>query len=152
MKMAVLIVAVMAPMLLVSPVRAQEDPAPESKDPTEQSARKIKGLQKERIAVLKKLSEQLASLYKNGRVDYGEMLEAARQLAEAELEAAETDKERLELYQNLVTLLKQYESWTVAQFQAARGAEASVLKARSQRLAAEIQLEKMKIKVAKAAK
>lgn len=152
MKMPALIVAMMASMLLISPVRAQEGSAPASKDQTEESAKKIKELQKERIAVLKKLTDQLANLYKFGRVDYGEVLQASRQLAEAELEVAETDKERVELYQKLIAALKEHEEWVTRDFRAGRVPGAGLLKAKAERLEAEILLEKVKVKVAKAGK
>jgi hypothetical protein len=149
MKLPALIVAVMASTLLVSPVRAQEGMEPAGKDSTDGSASRIKELEKERIAVLKKLTEQLSSLYQKGRVDYGELLETTRLLAEAELEAAETDKERLEVYQKLIAALKEHEEWVTRDFRAGRVPGAGLLKAKAERLEAEIRLEKLKMKLAK---
>ena len=112
----------------------------------------MKELRKERIAVLKKLTDQLTILFKNATVPYDEVLESMQSLSEAELEIAETDKERVELYKKLIDALKQREAVAEAQWKAARATETSVLKWRAKRLVAEIHLEQAKLKVANAAK
>lgn len=147
MRMSASISVVFATTLLASAA-----PVPGDKARIAESAKKVKELRLERIAVLKKMNEQLATLYKHARVPADETLEAAQLLAEAELEIAETDKERVELYTKLIDVLKQGESIAEAQRQAGRGVEASVLKWKAKRLAAEIQLEQAKLKVANAGK
>jgi hypothetical protein len=146
------ILAVIAATLLVSPIRSQEGATPASKDKTDASAKKVQELRKERIAVLEKMTEQLAALFRTAKVDYVEVLEAQRLLLEAKLDAAETDKERVELYKQLVDVLKAREKSAEARRQAGREIEPNVLKARARRLEAEIHLEQAKMKAAKAGK
>ena len=152
MRIPTSILAVLAAALLASSARPLLRAATADKDKTADSVKKVKELRKERIAVLKKLTEQLTELYKNARTPYFEVLEARRQLAEAELDAAETDKDRVEVYKSLVAVLKAHESWADDKRKAGRGTEADVLKARARRLEAEIHLEQARTKVAKESK
>jgi hypothetical protein len=140
MRMPASILAVMAATLLVSQVRPQE------------GVKKVEELRKERIAVLKNLTDALEALYKSSNATFDEVLEARHLLIDAELEAAKTDAERVELYKNLVVVLKAYESWADVQHKTARATVASVLKAKAKRLEAEIHLEQAKMKVAKGGK
>jgi hypothetical protein len=110
MRMSASILAVIAATLLASPTYPQERSTPASKDQTDELVQKVKELRKERLAVLEDLTAQLAKLYTRGRVEIDELLEARRLLSEAELEAAKTEAERIELYKNLVVALKGYES------------------------------------------
>ncbi len=152
MKMPASILAVMAATLLVSPIRPQEGATSANKDQTDESVKKVKELRKERIAVLKDLTDALETLYQHAHASIDEVLEARQLLIAAELEAAKTDAERVELYKKLVVVLKAYESWADQRVKAARGNAASVLKAKAKRLEAEIHLEQAKMKVAKAGK
>jgi len=152
MRKSVSMLAVIAATLMVSSAPAQERATPANIARTEESAKKVKELRKERIAVLKKLTDQLTILFKNATVPYDEVLESMQSLSEAELEIAETDKERVELYKKLIDALKQREAVAEAQWKAARATETSVLKWRAKRLVAEIHLEQAKLKVANAAK
>jgi outer membrane protein TolC len=146
------ILAVIAATLLVSSTHSQERATRVSKDQTDESVKKVKELRKERIAVLKELAEALEALYTSARVPIAEVLEARQLLTEAEVEAAKTEAERVEIYKRLVLVLKRYESIADAQRRAGRATRASVLKAKAMRLEAEIHLEQAKRKVAKAGK
>lgn len=150
MRMFAPILAVMAAALLVSNARPQERTAPASKDQADESVKKVKELQKERIAVLKKLVDHVNTSFHKALVGYDEVLEAMHQLSEAELEAAETDKERVEICKNLVDALKKRESLAEAGFKSGRVSGPVVLKATAKRLEAEIRLERVKMKVAPA--
>jgi hypothetical protein len=152
MRLFTSILAVSAAALLASSAPAQGRAAPASKDQAEGSAKKVKELRKERIAVLKDLTDQLTRLYQSARVSFDEVLAARQSLAEAELEAAETDKERVKIYEGLVAELKAYESTAEAQRKAGRGTAANVLEAKARRLEAQIHLERAKMKLAKAKK
>jgi hypothetical protein len=148
-----------AAALLVSPARSQERASPAGKSPADESVKKVKELRKERIAVLKEYVAVLIELRKKpvpdefgGGVQYEDVLEAKRLLCEAELEAAETDTERVELYTRLVGVLKDLEMQAEHKMAMARGLITGVLKAKARRLEAEIYLEQAKMKVAKAGK
>jgi outer membrane protein TolC len=152
MRLFASILAVSAATLLVSSAPAQGRAAPAKKDQAEESVKKVKELRKERITVLKDLTDQLLKLYQSARVPFDEVLTARQSLAEAELEAAETDTERVKIYKDLVGVLEGYESLTEARRKAGRGTAADVLKAKARRLQAEIHLEQVKMKLAKAKK
>jgi hypothetical protein len=145
------ILAVIAAMMLVSSARAQERVAPTSKDQGDESLKKVKALQQERIDVLKKQVELLTALFKNARVSHDDVLDAMEMLLNAELEVAETDTARIKLYKNLVDTLRQREVLAERHQQLGRATELRVLKVKARRLEAEIRLEQAKME-AKAAK
>jgi hypothetical protein len=146
------IVAVLAAMLLVSSTLAQEKAAPVTKDQADESVKKVKKLREERIATLEEVVDDLTILFKASRGDYEDLLEAQRVLIEAKLEYAETDEERVKLYEKLVAILKKRETYAEGLAQAGRVVRPIVLKAKARRLAAEIHLEQAKMKLAKPAK
>jgi membrane fusion protein (multidrug efflux system) len=144
MKMPALILTVVAATLLIAPASAQDTVNLPRKEQIQKSTRKVKELQKERLAVLKALTEQLARLYQNARVEFGELLEARVQLFQAEVDAAEKQSDRLTLYKNLVDELKQYEKVAQGRVESGRGLMTTVLKIKARRLEAEIHLEEAK--------
>lgn len=129
-----------------------ERAAPAPKDRADEPSKAVKELRKERIAVLKKQVGELTTMFRNARLDYGKVLEAMQLLAEAELDAAETDQQRVERYKNLVTVLKQCEERGQARLRAGRATATAVLQPKAKRLEAEIRLEQVKIAAAKAGK
>ncbi|HXD88024.1 MAG TPA: hypothetical protein VN641_16170 [Urbifossiella sp.] len=152
MRIPMPILVVMVAALLVSPASPHEGAASLTMEQTDDSIKKVKELKKERIAVLREMSDLLAKLFVAGRVPYGELGEGRRLLTEAEVEAANTDAERVELYKKLVAALKQDESLAETRYKAGRDTHATILKARAHRLGAEIHLEQLKTKAAKAGK
>ena len=143
MRLFALILALGAAVLLAVPARSQ-GPPPAAKRPAEESAKKVKELQKERITVLKELTQQLTDLYKHGRAPVDELLDARTRLCQAEREAAETDAQRVALDQAFVDALKGFETQAEAMRQAGRGTTAAVLKVKAKRLEVEIQMERAK--------
>jgi membrane fusion protein (multidrug efflux system) len=146
MKMPATLLAVLAATLLIARVGAQDKANPPRPEPVPGSAKMgaaktVKELQKERLAVLQELTDQLTRLYQNARVDLRELLEARLQLLQAQLDAAEKPSERLALYKNIVDELRQYEKIAQAKVEAAQGTSADVLKIKARRLEAEIHLQ-----------
>jgi hypothetical protein len=121
---------------------------PPRKEPGE-SAKKVKDLRTERVATLKELVALYVKLYQSGRGSHSEVLEAQMLLLRAELDAAETEAERVTLYQKAVDAMKTFEGLARAQREAGLGTQAAVLRLRASRLEVEIQLEQAKMKVAK---
>ena len=152
MRRPALILTVMAATLLIAPASPQDGVHPSREDQTEESARKIKGLQKERIATLKEMADLNTRLFQSGHASFEAALEARVLVFEAELDAAEKESDRITLYKNLVDVLKGYEELANQRVKAARGTEASVLKVKARRLEAEINLERAKVKAAKESK
>lgn len=136
----------------VKPPAAKDDKEPSRKEQIEESAKKIKELQKERIATLKEMADQATHLYQSGRVSFEPVLEARLQLLKAELDAAEKESERITLHKKFVDAMKDYETWTEERVKSARGTAATVLKVKAMRLEAEIHLEQAKVKEAKEGK
>src|SRR5262245_32085032 len=139
MRIPASVLAVLAATLFASPVLSEEP------------AEKVKALQRDRIAVLKDLTEVLEKLYTNARVEINEPLQARQLLLEAELEAAKTEAERLEIYKKFAVAMKQHEETADARRMAGRATTAEGLKAKAMRLEAEIRLEKEKAKAANGA-
>ncbi len=149
MKTLALIATVMAAALLIAAASPRETVGKSRKDQHEESAKKVKELQKERIATLKEMAEALAKLFQHGNVTYGEVAEARTLLFKAELDAAEKESERITLYQKRVQALKEAEKLAEQRVKAAIGTRATVLKIKAMRLEAEIDLERAKAKAAK---
>jgi outer membrane protein TolC len=141
------------PALLLAVMLATLAPAQDKvippKEQIEQSAKKVKQLQKERIATLKDLVDHAVAGYQNARASYEEVFEAQILLLNAELEAAEKESERITLYKKLVDALKAYEELANAQKESGKGTATGVLKIKARRLEAEIHLEQAKVKEAK---
>src|SRR5262249_46926921 len=138
MRKRALIVMVVVAMLQVLSVSAEDGVNLSPKEQIEASAKKIKELQQQRIAILKDVVEICTQVYQRGRVSFEEVLEANLQLLNAELDVAEKESDRIELYKNTVEMLKQYEQTAAAAVDAARGTQAALLKIRARRLEIEI--------------
>lgn len=145
MKMAATFLTAVAAILSVAPASPQDGVNPRAKEQIEASAQRIKDLQKERIAVLERVVEQLNALAQRAQAEPGEVMEATLLLFQARLDAAEKMADRVTLYKNLANLLKQYEEAAHQRAQAARGTEAALLKIRAKRLEAEIHLEQAQL-------
>lgn len=120
---------------------APKDPPP--KDQPGGNA-KVRELQKERLAVLRQIADQTNTAYKGGQVPLTTVLEAQREVNAAELELCETHKERLIFLEKKVELANDTEKNTEKLVQAHTAPRAHLLRARANRLHAEIELEKEK--------
>jgi membrane fusion protein (multidrug efflux system) len=147
MRMPALILTVVAATLLMAVASAQDRVNLSRKEEIQKSAKKVKELQKERIATLKAMADLNARLFQSGRVSFEAALEARVMVFEAELGAAEKESDRVTLYKNLVDVLKEHEEVAKQRVKTARGTEASVLKVKARRLEAEIHLEQAKVKM-----
>lgn len=110
---------------------------------------KVKQLQNERVVALKDLAQVTDTLYRKARAEAGPAYDTRQLLLNAEVELTESDAERIKLYEDFVSAMKEYEEIATVRKQAARGTEADVLKAKTVRLEAEIGLEKLKSKAEK---
>jgi outer membrane protein TolC len=114
------------------------------KERIEESAKKVKELQKERIATLKQMAEIISDQFRNGNVSFEDVLEARLLVLKAELDAAEKESDRITLYKDIVDELKKFEMVADDRVKAARGAKSNFLKIKARRLEAEINLERAK--------
>jgi multidrug resistance efflux pump len=110
---------------------------------------KVKELLKERLATLRELVKlETLVYYKAGAGSYDQVHEAARMLLQAELEQCDSDKERVALLEKFVAEVKKQEQLAVQLNKAGRGPTGTALKAKADRLQAEIALERARAKLA----
>jgi hypothetical protein len=152
MRIPALILTVMAATLLMSPASPQDRVNQSRKEQIEESAKRVKELQKERIATLKEMADLIAEMAKNARAPHEEVYEARLLVLKAELDAAEKESDRIMLYKKIVDELKEFETFADKRVKFARVSTSSVLKAKARRLEAEIDLERAKAKEGKEAK
>jgi len=107
---------------------------------------KVNALLQERLTTLREAAATTSKAYETGIESFAEVIAANQAVRSAELEMCATDKERVALLEKMVTEAKGYE--TVAAQRAATGLvpAASGLRAKVNRLEAEIALERMKNK------
>lgn len=105
---------------------------------------KVRELQKERLALLRQLADQLTAANKRGETSVASVLEAQREVLAAELELCETGKERFAVLEKRVELAKEIEKATEKAVEARAVSAADLLRAKANRLQAEIELEKAK--------
>lgn len=130
-------------------VGAEDKVNPPPKERTQDPSKKIKELQKERIATLKQAAEVSLRLAQRDRLDVQEAVEDRMTLLKAELEVTEKEPDRITLYTKVLEELKAYEEMAKARHQAARGTELPVHKIKAERLEVEIEIEKAKVLGAK---
>ena len=110
------------------------------------ASKKIRELHKERIATLKQVVDAATAEYEIGAsTTTSEHVSQARLLLlNAELDACETDQERVKVHTSIVELLKENETGLDASVNAGNGSTKELLKAKAERLKAEIALEEAK--------
>src|SRR5436305_3092269 len=118
MKMPALLVTVFVTMtaaaLLVAPAIPQDAAVASRKVQQDESARKVKELRKERLAVLRDMAEVMDAMYRKSRVDADRVYDAKQLLLTAEVDLAENDSDRVKLYEKFVGAMKEYEELAAA--------------------------------------
>lgn len=109
---------------------------------TNESSARIRKLLKERRHVMAQRVEYFDSQFHNAKITRVPVLEARDDLIAAEIDLAETRNERLELLKSRVANLKEVEESRIAPRTRAMADTSEVLQATSQRLLAEIELER----------
>jgi hypothetical protein len=148
MKMSTPFLTIAAAILLVGSVRAQDRVSLPRLERVDEAAKKVKELQKERIATLTELADMTTKLFQSAHVKFDEACEAQLLLLQAQLDAAEKESDRVALYKNFVGMMKDYEKVAQAQVKAGQGLTTAVLKIKARRLEAEIHLEQAKAREA----
>lgn len=109
---------------------------------TNESSARIRKLLKERRDVMAQRVEYFDAQFHNAKITRVPVLEARDDLIAAEIDLAETRNERLELLKSRVANLKEVEESRIALRTRAMADTSEVLQATSQRLLAEIELER----------
>ena len=109
---------------------------------------KIKGLQKEWLDTLRDVVREEQARAKNAQGVPEEVIAATRMLAEAELEACESDKDRVTALEKILLVARDTEKLAVLLAKTGQGRESAAHKAKAERLRFEIALERAKSKAA----
>jgi outer membrane protein TolC len=116
--------------------------------PPDKKDSRLKDLLKERLATLRALVEATTKDYQAGKVSFERVQQAMQALLQAQLELCESDKERITVLEESVTLAKGYEKHAQQRYQTGNASHSDVLLATAARLEAEIGLERAKSKAA----
>jgi outer membrane protein TolC len=108
---------------------------------------KLKDLLKERLATPKAVVKATTQDYLTGKVSFDRVYQATKSLLNAELEFAETKKERIAVLEKIVALAKESEKSAVLRYKAGTVPHSDALLATAGRLDAEIALERAKAKI-----
>ena len=118
---------------------------PKSNQPN-QSSKKVKALQKERLATLKEIAAESENVFRHGRCPPEDVWQAKLLVLRAELELCDSDRERVAVHEKIVTLAKETEEMQTLRYKAARLSHSDLLTAKANRLEAEVALERAKAK------
>jgi outer membrane protein TolC len=119
--------------------------APGPKDPPKANSERLRELQKERVEALKEQLDGQFERVKIGKDPAIQLLDAIRELYEAELEIADSREDRVAAMERAVKELKVIEEQMIALHKAGLQVKQGVAQTRAARLKAEIQLEKVKL-------
>lgn len=109
---------------------------------------KLKDLLKERLTTAREMAALVKERFKNGHATVEQMADATRVLFNAELDACETQKERISVLEKFVVAAKEFEQYVTERAKVGQGTPDSALMAKSERLKAEIALERERLKEA----
>jgi eukaryotic-like serine/threonine-protein kinase len=105
---------------------------------------KLRAMLQERLATLRENAAGKENLFQDGRIPIGDFDEAKLLVLNAELDLAESDKERIGILERIVTLSREVEKAIDQLYQMGRVTRPDFLDARDKRLKAEIALERAK--------
>lgn len=111
----------------------------------EDSARKLRELHRERVETLQQLIQDLESQKSNRQVSRDEIMQTNLQLLRAQLDAAQSNNERMTLHQNIVDLMSEWEDMAEQVVKKAHVERSLYLKAKADRLKAEIDMEQERL-------
>ena len=114
--------------------------------PAEDLTKQIQDLKQERVALLKKQVALVQAQHRQGQTSTTEVIQASLQLLEAELDAATEPKQRVALRKEMLQHMKQLEQMVKDQVQQGTVSSSELLKAKTQRLDAEIRYLEEKAK------
>lgn len=112
--------------------------------PQENATKKMKELHKERISTLKEITDLYKAQIANGFVTREDIMQAKLLLLKAELDASNTDHERIIIQQTIVEMMTEFEEMTSQVVMHSHVDRTVYLKAKAERLKAEIDLERAK--------
>jgi outer membrane protein TolC len=103
----------------------------------------LKGLLKERHAILRSIASQIADEYRAGKVSFAEVHAANQTLHRAELDQCDTDKERAAVLEKMLAEAKENKKQAEAAYHAGQAPARSVLAVEVDRLEVEIALARL---------
>jgi hypothetical protein len=112
--------------------------------PQGNAEKKLRELHKERISTLKEITDLYKAQIANGFVTREDIMQAKLLLLKAELDAANTDHERSIVLETIVETMKDFEDMTAQVVMHSHVDRTVYLKAKAERLRAEIDFERAK--------
>jgi RNA polymerase sigma factor (sigma-70 family) len=110
---------------------------------------KVEQLLKERLAALRDIAAETEHRFKKtGTVPFEDLIQAKLAVLKAELDLCQSAKERIAIHEKIVALARELEAVADARFKAGRVPPGDLLKAKVNRLEAEIDLEREKAREA----
>ena len=109
------------------------------------SRQRLHGLLAERYRLCKDIVESLEPLVNAGRVDIAERRDAAIAMHRAEADLCATVDERIQVYENMVNVLRRHEQQAANRADAGRISEAEVMEANVATIEAQIELERLRL-------
>ncbi|MBI3864954.1 MAG: TolC family protein [Planctomycetia bacterium] len=125
------------------------EPAPSSADaaPSKRTDGKLKELLNERLATVREMASQATKEYQAGQAPFSRVHQATMAVLNAELEMCESDKERMAVLEKTVGLTKENEKNTEQRYKSGEAGVSDVLLAKTDRLEAEIGLERARLEM-----
>jgi len=111
---------------------------------TEVKNAKLKDLLNERLATAKEFAKQVKMRFDNLQGTIDQLVEANRMLADAELDLCDSDKDKIAVLERFVATTKETEKRAAQLVRSGQALTSTELKARMERLQAEIALERAK--------
>lgn len=115
--------------------------APEAQDT------KLKELLKERIVIVRELTNVTNAEYQAGKVPFERVHQATQRQLHAQLEMCASEKDRITVLEEALALAKEYEKNALQRYKTGGAPQSDPLMATAARLEAEIALERAKTKV-----
>ena len=107
---------------------------------------KLKALLKERLEVLQQAEREVEQSFRAGQVPVDQMVQANQAVLKAQLDLTESKKERLVILEKAIVNARRTEDYATTATRAGVVPSRELLKAKAGRLAAEIALERAKLK------
>jgi len=108
---------------------------------------KVKKLLTERLATLRELVKVTDAEYRVGKASFDRVQQAQRALLNARIELCESDKERIMVLEDMVSLAREHEKIAAQRYKTGVATQSDVLLATAARLEVEITLERIRAKV-----
>jgi outer membrane protein TolC len=107
---------------------------------------KIRTLQRDLLTVLRQARSMLMDGYKTGEIDFSRVLEGNVQLLRAELDACNTEAQKIKVLEQIADTYKELDEVALRLFRAGQGQATDQLAAKAKLIETEIAIERLRLK------